>query len=115
MARTWLSISSELIGGRGEVLWPRPGRIFAVGPAQPVDDFADSIITACSRTAVAHLTELTLAYGNRITGLYPYEDLAKASCVPVILNLGITRVKFVAPSNSANNSSLFSFSVIIGS
>ena len=26
MARTWLSIRVELVSGRGEDLWPRPGR-----------------------------------------------------------------------------------------
>src|SRR5450756_1544068 len=29
MTRTWLSIRVELVEGRGERLWPRPGRIFA--------------------------------------------------------------------------------------
>jgi len=29
MARIWLSIRVELVEGRGERLWPRPGRFFA--------------------------------------------------------------------------------------
>ena len=29
MARPWLSIRVDLVEGRGELLWPRPGRIFA--------------------------------------------------------------------------------------
>jgi hypothetical protein len=29
MARTWLSIRVDLIEGRGDQNWPRPGRIFA--------------------------------------------------------------------------------------
>jgi hypothetical protein len=29
MARTWLSIRVDLVSGRGEDYWPRPGRIFA--------------------------------------------------------------------------------------
>jgi len=28
LARTWLSIRVELVSGRGEEFWPRPGRIF---------------------------------------------------------------------------------------
>lgn len=34
MARTWLSVTVELLGGRGEELWPYPGRVFAVGPRE---------------------------------------------------------------------------------
>ncbi|MBI3745487.1 MAG: hypothetical protein HY264_02965 [Chloroflexi bacterium] len=29
MTRTWLSIRVDLVEGRGERMWPRPGRIFA--------------------------------------------------------------------------------------
>ena len=29
MARTWLSIRVEVVEGRAELLWPRPGRVFA--------------------------------------------------------------------------------------
>ena len=35
MARTWLSVTVELIGGRGEELWPWPGRIVDVLGARP--------------------------------------------------------------------------------
>jgi hypothetical protein len=31
MARTWLSIKVELVEGRDEHFWPRPGRVFAEG------------------------------------------------------------------------------------
>jgi hypothetical protein len=31
--RTWLSIRVELIEGRGERYWPRPGRLFAAATA----------------------------------------------------------------------------------
>jgi len=115
MARTWLSIAVELIGGRGEELWPRPGRIFAVGPAHTFQDFADAINTAFARWARAPLNEFTLADGTRITGFDPYEELAETPRGPIILPLDITKKKFFAPSDSAINSSLFSISVIIGS
>ena len=29
MTRTWLSVRVDLVEGRGERLWPRPGRILA--------------------------------------------------------------------------------------
>jgi len=59
MARTWLSIRVELVEGRGERFWPRPGRILAAARnhtfaqlAEAIDDaFARSVselwITAC--------------------------------------------------------------------
>lgn len=93
MARTWLSIAVELIGGRGEELWPRPGRIFAVGPAHTFQDFADAINTAFARWDRAHLNEFTLADGTRITGFDPYEELAETPRGPIILPLDITGAK----------------------
>ncbi len=32
MGKTWLSVRVELLSGRGEDLWPRPGPVFIVGP-----------------------------------------------------------------------------------
>lgn len=93
MARTWLSIEVELIGGRGEELWPRPGRIFAVGPEHTFQDFADAINTAFARWDRAHLDEFTLADGTRITGFDPYEELAETPRGPIILPLDITEAK----------------------
>ena len=31
VARTWLSLTVELVEGAGFRFWPRPGRVFAVG------------------------------------------------------------------------------------
>ena len=49
MARTWLSVKVELLGGRGEELWPWPGRVFAVGPSHTFADLADAINGAFAR------------------------------------------------------------------
>ena len=49
MARTWLSVTVELLGGRGEHLWPWPGRVFAVGPSHTFLDLADAINDAFAR------------------------------------------------------------------
>lgn len=49
MARTWLSVTVELLGGRGEELWLWPGRVFAVGPSHTFLDLADSINNAFAR------------------------------------------------------------------
>ncbi len=43
MARTRLSVTVELLGGRGEELWPWPGRVFAVGPSHTFNDLANAI------------------------------------------------------------------------
>lgn len=93
MARTWLSVEVELIGGRGEELWPRPGRIFAVGPAHTFQDLADAINTAFARWDRAHLNEFTLADGTRITGFAPDEKVAETVRGPIVLPLDIAKAK----------------------
>ncbi|MET1087886.1 MAG: hypothetical protein ABWY04_12335 [Arthrobacter sp.] len=67
MARTWLSVTGELLGGRGEELWPWPGRIFAVGPSHTFMDLADAINDAFARWDRPHLSMFTLADGRVIT------------------------------------------------
>src|SRR3954468_23428735 len=61
MARTWLSVTVELLGGRGEELWPWPGRIFAVGPSHTFMDLADAINDGFGRWDRSHLSMFTLA------------------------------------------------------
>lgn len=67
MARTWLSVTVELLGGRGEELWPRPGRVFAVGPAHTFLDLADAVNDAFARWDRSHLSMFTLADGRVVT------------------------------------------------
>ena len=33
MTRIWLSITVEMVSGRGERFWPRPGRVFVASRA----------------------------------------------------------------------------------
>ena len=66
MARTWLSIDVALVHGRGEDLWPRPGRAFVAARRHTFADLADAINTAFSRWDRAHLHEFTLVDGRRI-------------------------------------------------
>ncbi|MDQ4504081.1 hypothetical protein [Sinomonas sp. ASV322] len=65
MAKTWLSIRVELIGGRGEQLWPRPGRIFAASTAHTLLDLATAIDIAFARWDHAHQHEFEFADGTR--------------------------------------------------
>ncbi|MGA3058542.1 MAG: hypothetical protein ABSE70_10990 [Candidatus Limnocylindrales bacterium] len=43
MSKTWLSIRVDLIEGRGEHLWPRPGRIFAATGTHTFAQLAEAI------------------------------------------------------------------------
>jgi hypothetical protein len=72
MARTWLSIRVELVEGRGERLWPRPGRILAAARSHTFAQLAEAIDDAFARWDRAHLHEFELADGMRLTT--PYEE-----------------------------------------
>ncbi|MFC9554030.1 hypothetical protein ACFTWF_24660 [Rhodococcus sp. NPDC056960] len=67
MARTWLSVTVELLGGRGEELWPWPGRVFAVGPSHTFMDLANAVNDAFARWDRSHLSMFTLADGRVVT------------------------------------------------
>lgn len=67
MARRWFSVRVELLGGRGEQLWPYPGRVFAVGPAHTFADLARAIDNAFARWDLSHLSLFTLADGRVVT------------------------------------------------
>jgi hypothetical protein len=58
--RTWLSITVELISGRGETLWPRPGRMFVAAKHHTFERFAQAIDDAFARWDRAHLHQFEL-------------------------------------------------------
>ena len=64
MARTWLSVTVEPLGGRGDHFWPCPGRIFAVGPTHTFRDLADAINGSFSRWDRCPVSVFTLADGR---------------------------------------------------
>jgi hypothetical protein len=66
MARTWLSIQVELVSGRGEDLWPRPGRTFAAAGSHTFAQLASAIDAAFARWDLAHLHLFTLADGTSL-------------------------------------------------
>jgi len=74
MTRTWLSIRVELVEGRGERFWPRPGRIFAAARTHTFAQLADAIDDAFARWDRAHLHEFELADGTRLTTPYGDDD-----------------------------------------
>ena len=74
MARTWLSIRVELVEGRGERRWPRPGRLFAAARSHSFAELATAIDDAFARWDRAHLHEFRLADGTRLTTPYGDDD-----------------------------------------
>lgn len=66
MARTWLQIRVDLLGGRGMGCDPSPGRVFIVGPSHTFEQFAEAIDVAFARWDRAHLHVFELADDRRI-------------------------------------------------
>src|ERR1700682_6245144 len=64
--RTWLSIRVELVQGRGEHYWPRPGRLFAAASTHSYAQLATAIDDAFARWDHSHLHEFELVDGTRI-------------------------------------------------
>jgi hypothetical protein len=76
VARTWLQVRVDLLGGLGARLRPAPGRIFIVGPSHTFAGLADAINTAFARWDLSHLHEFELGDGRRIGFVDPdpFED-----------------------------------------
>jgi hypothetical protein len=55
MARTWISIRVELVEGRAERFWPRPGRTFAAGRSHTFEQLSTAIDDAFARWDRSHL------------------------------------------------------------
>jgi len=66
VARTWLRIKVDLLGGRGSRCEPTPGRVFVVGPGHTFAQFAEAIDAAFARWDLSHLHEFELSDGRRI-------------------------------------------------
>ena len=66
MPRTWLSVQVDLVEGRGDVLWPRPGRIFAASRSHTFAQLAEAIDAAFARWDLSHLHEFRIRDETRI-------------------------------------------------
>jgi hypothetical protein len=64
VARTWLSISMELVSGRGEDFWPRPGRVFAAARSHTFADLPRALDECFARWDRAHLHQFWLGEGD---------------------------------------------------
>lgn len=94
MARTWLSVTVELLGGRGEKLWPWPGRVFAVAPSHTFRRLAEAIDDGFARWDLAHLSMFTLADGSVISDVETVQEMASSSFGPVISAVDIESAKW---------------------
>jgi hypothetical protein len=93
MARTWLSVTVELLGGRGEELWPWPGRVLAVGPSHTFMDLADAINDAFARWDRSHLSMFTLADGRVVTDEETGAELTASIGGPIRATMDIATAK----------------------
>jgi hypothetical protein len=64
-----LSIRVELVSGRGQELWPRPGRLFAAARSHSFRHLAYAIDRAFARWDLAHMHMFTQVDGAEITAL----------------------------------------------
>jgi Plasmid pRiA4b ORF-3-like protein len=66
VARTWLQIKVELLGGLDIECDPPPGRVFAVSPSTTFERLAGAINAAFGRWDFSHLHFFELADGRQI-------------------------------------------------
>lgn len=66
MPRTWLSIRVDLVAGHGEMLWPRPGRLFAAATTHTFEQLATAIDDAFARWDRSHLHQFTRGDGSEL-------------------------------------------------
>lgn len=93
MAKTWLSVTVELLGGNGEAFWPPPGRIFAVGRSHTFEDLADAINTAFARWDRSHLSVFNLADGRILTDEFNGPELSDTMDGPLQEAVDYSRAK----------------------
>ena len=74
MARTWLQIQVELLGGRDIECDPPPGRVFIVGPSHSFEQLAEASDAAFARWDLSHLHEFELPDGRRVG--FPSDEYA---------------------------------------
>jgi hypothetical protein len=76
MARTWLSIRVELVGGgREDDLWPRPGRVLIARPGTTFRAFSRAIDLAFARWDLSHLHRFVLADGTMLMPRGDWDDM----------------------------------------
>jgi hypothetical protein len=96
MAKTWRLVRVDLLsGGRIAALWPRPGRVFLVGPAHTFADLATAIDDAFARWDHSHLHEFTLQDGRRIGLPDDDGDVLDGTGLKVLAEVGDAPFRYV--------------------
>jgi hypothetical protein len=73
MARTWIAVTVELVSGRGEYYWPRPGRILLAKRSTSFRELAGAIDAAFGRWE-GHLHRFVLSDGAEVVPLDWWDD-----------------------------------------
>lgn len=87
MARTWLSIQVELVSGRGEYYWPRPGRIFVARRSFTFRQLATAINLAFGRWELAHLHRFVLGDGTEVVPFAWWDELEEGAADDAVTTL----------------------------
>ena len=95
MTRTWLSIRVDLGEGRGQHLWPRPGRPFAAARTHTFAQLADAIDDAFARGDRSPLQASALDGRTRIT--VPEGDGIEWNEPELVLDYRRTRLSRLRP------------------
>ena len=93
MAKTWLSVTVELLGGGGTDLWPWPGRVLAVGPSHTFAQLADAVNDAFARWDRAHLSMFTLAVGRIVADPEFGDELVASPDGPLAAPMDMTSAR----------------------
>lgn len=91
MPRTRWSIRVDLIGGRGEHFWPRPGRIMAASRSHTFAQLAEAINAAFARWDVAHLYNFVREDGEVIGLPEDDDDFDDEMADAATTNLGVLK------------------------
>ena len=82
VARTWLSLTVELVEGGGYRYWPRPGRVFALARSHTFAELATAIDVAFGRWDLAHAWRFELPRGFSVVPATAQGLGAEATSLP---------------------------------
>lgn len=74
MVNPWLSIKVDLVSGRGEEFWPRPGRLYLAAQSHTFLDLSIAIDNTFARWDLGHSSQFLLSDGTLITDTDPDND-----------------------------------------
>ena len=81
VTRRWLGIRVDLLGGRGQILDPQPGRRFAVPPNATFEDFGLAIDLAFARWDLSHLRQFRFEDGTLVVDDESADELRESASV----------------------------------